>query len=91
MSKKLFTGKTAGTALGLAACLFAGQSAHAQVGDFRVGDTTFTVGGYVKADAMFTDRTNRAANDANESFLVPALIPLEGAQDADNVTRYSIR
>nr|WP_282571334.1 DcaP family trimeric outer membrane transporter [Methylonatrum kenyense] len=65
------------------------NAAAVELGTFN--DTTFSIGGYVKADAMFTDRTNRALNDANESFLVPALIPLEGAQDADNVTRYSVR
>lgn len=90
MSKKLLTGKTAGTALGLAAGLLLASNASAlELGTF--GDTTFSIGGYVKADATYTDRTNRDANDANESFTVPGFIPLEGAQDADNVTRYSIR
>ena len=90
MSRKILTGKTAGTALGLAAGLMMAQNAAAlELGTFN--DTTFSIGGYVKADATYTDRTNRAANDANESFTVPALIPLDGAQDSDNVTRYSIR
>ena len=90
MSRKILTGKTAGTALGLAASLMMAQNAAAlELGTFN--DTTFSIGGYVKADATYTDRTNRAANDANESFTVPALIPLDGAQDSDNVTRYSIR
>lgn len=88
MSKAIFSKKVAGTALGLAAGLLVSQGAHAQVGDFQVGDTTFTIGGYIKADANYTDRLGA---DRNQAFMIPALIPLEGEQSADNATRYSVR
>ena len=76
------------TAIALAG-LLAAPSAHAFT--FDVGDTEVTFGAYVKIDASVTDRTNDAAADANEAFMVPALIPLEGNHDAKNALRFSAR
>ncbi|AHK80104.1 hypothetical protein M911_14190 [Ectothiorhodospira haloalkaliphila] len=73
----------------LMACIAAGLLAGGST--VAWSQTEIDFGGYVKMDAMFTDRTNDAADDASETFLVPALIPLDGQEDTRNVTRYSVR
>lgn len=47
---------------------------------FRVGETQFTIGGYVKLDAI-TQRTSAGqipGNSINRDFLIPSLIPVGG-------------
>lgn len=61
---------------------------------FRVGDTTFSIGGYVKLDAM-TTRTSAGqlpGNSIGRDFLIPSLIPVGGTSsgwDTDFSARQS--
>jgi hypothetical protein len=59
--------------------LSAGFGAHAiELG--KIGDTTVTMGGYVKLDAMYTDFEDgtRPAQDLSRDFYIPSLTPVGG-------------
>lgn len=86
-----FTGIPAAIA---ATCLLAAGAAAAVSTTF--GDTEFSLGGYIKLDAVYSSYSDapggNAPADRGRAFTIPALIPVESAgSDRDGATDFTAR
>ncbi len=62
------------------------ETAHADL-----GDTTFSWGGYVKLDAIYSSNSRGRASDVADYVLAPGAIPVPSSRDNDNVLNFSAR